>query len=1576
MKSKVISLTLIICMIAGIFAFAPMTAGASSGICGDDLTWELENGTLVIKGTGEMSDWDEYSVPWSGRINNVIIREGVTTIGDYAFSGCSQLSTITIPDTLRSIGYYAFNGCNLYSVSIEDVSSWCNIEFMDYTSTPLINGGYLEVGYDRIYNLEIPDSVTTIGNYTFYGCRDLKSVILHDGVTSIGDYAFAYCSDLESVDFSDGITSIGNYAFAECSSLTKVIIPDSVTTISSYAFYFCSNLERVAISQNITEISDGIFSNCSKLAKVTIPECVTTIGYGAFFYCSGLKSVTFPDSVISIGKRAFQGCSGLTNIAVGGSLATFEADAFTACNKLTNIFYAGSEEQWNQIPGTNNSWLKSAIKHYNFNTMTANFSYIQSAVSGLEQIEGYSEYMSRATKEFIFPGLNDGFVPQGIAYREDRDEFYLTAYDGTGSKCSVLMVVDGKTGKYKKEFSVINIDGSDNKGHLGGVAVTSKNVYLTSGKNLLRISLSTIDCSGTYGNIQVEEKIPLAIGDAGISYVNYDRNNNILWTGNFYYFWDSDYRKKAYPKYNTLLVGYEMTKKTENGFKNSMKASSDSSFQYVPDIIFDLDDYDRIQGVAFTKDTVVLSQSYGRGNKSKLHFLDYPNVKLPEKNLTIDGQYVPVCEVDKKNKITVFPMSEGIEVRNGKLYSVYESAAKKYLDGGKDKTEYVWGYRLDSYTEQNYPVIVLPGIMGSTMKDTGGLGVPVLTSNSGFISQSDLVIADTTAASTGADNLIKKISSSGDYVVYPCPYDWRLSIDDISEKYLEPLIKKARKETGSEKVILVSHSMGGLVARSYIQSGRYQNDVDSLYMIGTPNEGSTAMVPLSIYGVPFDAAQATVMAYNYNKMTGEDYNKASAEEVKSFIRNKVISTSQLLPAYDRYYFDVENNTFAGTNLNQYLTELNSNALICGRYQPITGKNKSKVRTILFASEDVDTPHSLEVVYKGSTPHLKYTQSFMKNKAAYITQAALSSEPYVEYIDLTGDGTVLTNSAIVSGKLNSIWTIDRGDYGKHMKMFGGLSNEISEYLETMPTMNLMSAQERGETHSLQIDVSGADASINVNDELFSVDNECCYIENPEDGEYVINCVKKADAERITIQFLYTNGDETTQKTISFLNDECFVSFNVSAGAVEYVDKTVAGLRSVNSGGYAKLLWNEVSGAVSYKIYKKNFSESAYTLHSETEETEYTTNDSWTYDFSDDCWCYYVIPMFGDETVGGYSESARNYNNTQAAFDYTINKEDSSVSFIDLSTGDISSWKWDFNSDGVIDSEEQSPTYKYEDDGVYSVTLTVSGASGTSVVTCNDAIKIGVYPLKIVVQAEEKNIKIGENTTLSAYILMSDESQTDAKDITFVSSDSSVLLVNENTVTAQSIGSANIIASAEGLTGNIELHSVCDEVAITLTSEGYGFAEGSGNYQIGETILVSAVPIDNEEFLGWYKGDECVSTDKDYWFEVTEAAQLKAVFTKTNTVCVNALVDYCRYDNNEVLAKITYNYVFEDCIVFLAIYDKGGKLQKLTSQPVTKNSEYSEFGISTEDVKGYDFKFFFWKSMESIDPVGKALKGTIK
>ena len=325
------------------YDYGPISNAAinGTGSCGqvagesDKVQWTYTaDGTLTIRGSGPMYDFwwvsgsigsEWYTRPWTvymPAVHSVVIEEGVTSVGSYAFcEDDGQLATVQLPESLTSIGDGAFDGCrSLTSIAIPDgVTAIGKSAFSDCTS---------------LTSIAIPDGVTAIDDFTFFRCTSLASVVIPDSVTSIGEKAFYNCSSLTSIVIPNGVTAIGESAFAGCTSLASVVIPDSVTSIGENAFSSCTTLATVKLGGGLTSIEAGLFDGCP-ITDLTISEGVTTIGERAF--AGGkFQKLTLPDSITTIGPSAFSGCADLTSVTFGSSLTTIEDRAFANC-KLYSV---------------------------------------------------------------------------------------------------------------------------------------------------------------------------------------------------------------------------------------------------------------------------------------------------------------------------------------------------------------------------------------------------------------------------------------------------------------------------------------------------------------------------------------------------------------------------------------------------------------------------------------------------------------------------------------------------------------------------------------------------------------------------------------------------------------------------------------------------------------------------------------------------------------------------------------------------------------------------------------------------------------------------------------------------------------------------------------------------------------------------------------------------------------------------------------------------------------------------------------------------------------------------------------
>ena len=200
----------------------------------------------------------------------------LTSIGERAFLECISLTSIEIPTGVTSIGEWAFYNCTLLTdVYITDIAVWCNIDFGNFSASPLQHKGNLCLNGSELSGaISIPNGVKKIPECAFYYCNQITSVEIPASVISIADYAFEGCSSLVSVTFAEGsqLISIGDYAFNGCKQLASIVIPTSVTSIGDAAFQICSSLVSIEIPASIIYIGPYAFNGCKSLVSVTFAE--------------------------------------------------------------------------------------------------------------------------------------------------------------------------------------------------------------------------------------------------------------------------------------------------------------------------------------------------------------------------------------------------------------------------------------------------------------------------------------------------------------------------------------------------------------------------------------------------------------------------------------------------------------------------------------------------------------------------------------------------------------------------------------------------------------------------------------------------------------------------------------------------------------------------------------------------------------------------------------------------------------------------------------------------------------------------------------------------------------------------------------------------------------------------------------------------------------------------------------------------------------------------------------------------------------------------------------------------------
>lgn len=402
------------------------------GACGTNIKWQLNSkGVLTISGTGAMKNYTYKSeMPWHKYINDiqsVVIEDGVTSIGDYAFYGMLKLTTVSIPEGVKTIGEYVFKNCTA-------------LDGVNLPSTLTKLGQSAFYGCTSLSSIAIPEGLYTVWGYTFKNCTSLEEVTLPSTLIKIDEAAFYGCSSLKKIDIPDNVSIIGIYCFKNCSSLSEVSlpkkltqireavlygtaiktleIPEGVTTVGPYAFKNCTSLKTIELPQSLKKIDEAAFYACDHLSVLNVPENVETIGNYAFRSCEELQSVSFPESLRTIGESSFYGCSSLSELVIPEGVTSLGGYAFKSCVNIYEVTLPTTLETIGESAFYGCSRISSITIPENVAKIGA---YAFSRCSGLAEViftgnaPSIGDYaFARVTADAIYPGNNSTWTKEKL----------------------------------------------------------------------------------------------------------------------------------------------------------------------------------------------------------------------------------------------------------------------------------------------------------------------------------------------------------------------------------------------------------------------------------------------------------------------------------------------------------------------------------------------------------------------------------------------------------------------------------------------------------------------------------------------------------------------------------------------------------------------------------------------------------------------------------------------------------------------------------------------------------------------------------------------------------------------------------------------------------------------------------------------------------------------------------------------------------------------------------------------------------------------------------------------------------
>ncbi|MDY4575711.1 MAG: alpha/beta fold hydrolase [Intestinibacter sp.] len=726
------------------------------------------------------------------KLTNVTISQNATSIGEYAFSDCTALTKITIPDSVTDIGGYAFSNCT----ALTEVTLSNNLKSLE-------NGLFNKCS--KLYKVNIPQKISYIGKNTFYNCSALAIQIdIPDTVTSIGEYAFYKCSKLPSVTMSDNVDSIGKSAFYYCTSLKSLNLSKGLTTIEDSTFCRCA-FSKIEIPDGVTAIGREAFANCENLTYFSIPNKVESIGQYAFG-SSKIDSITIPKSVKSIGRTAFGYCSKLVNITVDDEneyYSSIDGVVFSKDLSTLVMYPAGKKDNVIQDDLTTVDYVVpdnvTTIGEYAFSD-----SYIQTIILpyGLKNIEEGA---------FYYCSLTSVAIPYTVTNIGKR-AFGHCSFLAKMSLPSQITAIEDYTFEYCEKLTEIIIPNN--------VTTIGKNAFYCRStltrKAVIPDSVTSIDNEAFF--------------PYGTFYKDY--LNIYGYTGSY----AETYAKGHLVNFESIEEGYygtylefQQPKYTENINSNSKICLAFKSDKIAPtDITYEVGD-SSILSIENTECTNKIIDEYNTSIVLSLKLGE--NTGTTTITATTSDGKTATCTIIVKDPDKVEPSDQDkdpIIILPGIMGSRLFSSSTVF-----DEDTLVWN-----------PDPSLGGVAFLSNKLLKGVYVkpPENQQNLNALDKDDKLFAFSKykreyGALYTYKKLIDSLCSSTDRPVYIFNYNWMKS-----NSYNATELRKFINTLGADKVDILAHSMGGLVASSYYSQYKDDNKVDRIITCATPYEGAPCII--------------------------------------------------------------------------------------------------------------------------------------------------------------------------------------------------------------------------------------------------------------------------------------------------------------------------------------------------------------------------------------------------------------------------------------------------------------------------------------------------------------------------------------------------------------------------------------------------------------------------------------------------------------------------------------------------------------------------------------------------------------